>query len=51
VHVVSFVLACSSGRIVFSLRKEYDPAMIRAFPAFSRAAIDVFMNSNYPKFE
>jgi hypothetical protein len=40
-----------ANRIVFSFRKEYDLAMINAFPGFSRLGCYVFMNSNYPKLE
>jgi hypothetical protein len=50
---ISLLVAC--GRQAqpprFSFRKEYGPAMISAFPAFSSPGIHVFMNSNYPKLE
>jgi hypothetical protein len=54
-EVMHMRLLDSSVRLVaaslFSFGKEYDRAMIKAFPVFSSPAFYVFMNSKYPKLE
>jgi hypothetical protein len=49
---VSLVLSRSAVKAsLFPFGKEYDPAMIKAFPPLSRLCIVLFINSNYPKLE